>query len=76
VTPEQTTALIAAIATLATALTGLLGAVVVLFQRVEANRKAIDGRVDQLISTARIAGHAEGIVLGKELEKRDGDRQQ
>lgn len=73
-TPEQATALIVAVATLATALTGLLGAVVVLFQRVEQNRKAIDGRVDQLISTARIAGHAEGIVLGRELEKDDGGK--
>lgn len=66
-TPEQATALIIAIGALFTAVGGLCGAVAVLWKAVETNRHAIDGRVDQLVSTSRVAGHAEGIALAEQL---------
>lgn len=66
-TPEQLTALVIAVSTLATAIGGLIAAVAVLYGKVEENRKAIDGRVDQLVATSRVAGHAEGIALAHQL---------
>lgn len=67
-TPEQFTAVVAALAALATAIAGLIGAVTVLYVRIESNRHAIDGRIDQLVATARVAGHAEGMALAHQLE--------
>lgn len=66
-TSEQATALIVALGGLATALAGLLGAVVALWRQVDANRKAINGRVDELVATSRVAGHAEGMALAQQL---------
>ena len=68
-TPDQFTAVIVALTALITAVTGLVGAVAVLWSRVEENRKAINGRMDQLITTARMTGHAEGIALRKQLDE-------
>jgi hypothetical protein len=65
--PEQTTALIVAIGGLVTAVAGLIGAVAALWQKVNANKRAIDGRIDQLLATTRVAGHAEGIALAERL---------
>jgi len=45
VTAEQTTALVAAITALITATTGLIGAVVILWNRVEQTRAALNGHV-------------------------------
>jgi hypothetical protein len=70
-TSEQVTALVAAITALIVAVTGLLGAVVKLWSVVEDNRRAINGRVDQLVATARVAGHAEGVALGQALAHND-----
>lgn len=73
-TPEQVTALIVAIGALFTAVGGLCGAVAVLWRAVETNRHAIDGRVDELVSTSRVAGHAEGIALAEQIRR--GENQQ
>lgn len=66
-TPDQLTALIVALGALATAVGGLVGAITVLYRQVEANRQAINGRMDQLIATSRMVGHAEGVALGHAL---------
>lgn len=66
-TPEQWTALIAALAALFTAVGGLIGAVAVLYSRVEANHSAINGRLSELIETTRAAGHAEGVLIAQQL---------
>lgn len=65
--PEQFTALIGALGALVTAIAGLIVAVTRLYAKVEENRKAINGRVDDMVATARVAGHAEGVVLGQQL---------
>ncbi len=66
-TPEQFDALLGALAVLITAISGLIVAVTRLYAKVEENRKAINGRVDDLVATARVAGHAEGVSLAQQL---------
>lgn len=70
-TPEQLTALVAALATLATAVAGLLGAVGVLWVKIDRNQHAVDGRLNELIATSRVAGHAEGVALAHALSHPD-----
>jgi F0F1-type ATP synthase membrane subunit c/vacuolar-type H+-ATPase subunit K len=67
-TAEEINLVLVGLAGVLVALTGLITAVGILIVRVETARRAVDGRMDQLISTARIAGHAEGVVLGAALE--------
>jgi hypothetical protein len=72
-TPEQATALVGAVAALTTAVAGLIGAVVALYAKVEQNKKALDGRVDDLVAMSRVAGHAEGVVLAHQLANPPAD---
>jgi hypothetical protein len=72
-TPEQATAVIVAIGGLITAVAGLIGAVAVLWGKVNENKRSIDGRIDQLVATARVAGHAEGVALAQALQQKEND---
>jgi hypothetical protein len=49
------------------ALTGLMSAIALLVARIEALRSQLNGRLDNLVTEARVAGHAEGVLLAQEL---------
>lgn len=75
-TPEQGTAILVALAAVVTALTGLTAAVLRLYLAVKSNREALDGKIDQLVQTSRVAGHAEGVLLGQQLANPPEDAEQ
>jgi hypothetical protein len=58
-TPDQATALLVA-------LTGLIGAVVALWRETHLTRQAMDGRLDELVSTKATAAAKEGELRGRD----------
>lgn len=64
---EGLPALINSATAVVVALAGLASAIALLVVRIEALSKQLNGRLDQVVTEARVAGHAEGVLLATEL---------